>query len=531
MGNICSVTGVTSPKCSKDFKKGYCSTEGCFLNKEALQYNLDIIDNFSKDVVSQIEVLGIENSGSVKFIDFSTFKDLLIQNQLGIKIYYDQPRNKEMIQQLKETLGNEINTATTYVLTTVDSMSDVYGFKVTIDQNYILVMNKRVIQDLYIVLQYPCQTDVFSLIDKNDSTYLNHFVVHIEKLFNDLFKLHINDFIHFDIKPENIVYCSGEDDFRLIDFSIGKVADYSKNYVVTSFHTYMLENSILDILNIHNFVYKNYPQADSNLLLYTIFLYITILKLNDIFCLLYTLCMVIDYRYAKRFLTNGKISVKLLKELLTVFKQFPISILANIYNHINRLEECINYFKILITYYPTIPSIIIQSINNLNQLCEQLKLVYPTYNSISIQPTQQQPTQQQTPAPNPPTALTLPPPLLKMKRQRTSGGKESKIQSFINTYHDTFFITHLIKDKEALQKLINENPILNVYRVNKVLSTTERKLELSRYKINLKTNPTFSLKNLKGQKEEGILSKGDNQTIQIKKYNDILIPISAIYGN
>lgn len=541
MGNICSTainlptvttsqsTTTTTPKCVT-FKSGYCSTEGCFLNQYMLQYNLDL---FPEDAVSQIEVLALGNSGSVKFIDFSMFKDLTKQNQWGIKVYYDEPRNKEMIQQLKESYGNDINTATTYVLTTVDSISDVYGFKVTIDQNYIFDMNKRIIQDVYIVLQYPCRVDVFSLIKKgvyqnNQAVlpYVNHFVKHIEKLFEDLYKLHQNAFIHFDIKPENIVYCSGEDDFRFIDFSIGKVVDESKNYVMSSFHTYLLENTILDILSIHDFVYKNNLQVDPDLRNSTMILYITILQLNDIFCLLYTWCITIDYKYAAQFIKHKKfISVGLLQGLMTVIKPFPQSILTKIYVLLSILDTCIIYFKNSF-YYSGVST----SVDSLEQLCNALKLVYPTYKSM-ITSTQQQPTQQQTPVSNLPTGLTLPPPLLKMKRQRTSGGKDSKIQSFINTYHDTFFITQLIKDKEALQKLIKENPILNVYRVNKVLSTTERKLELSRYKINLKTNPNFSLKNLKGQKEKGILSKGDNQTIQIKKYNDILIPISAVYGN
>jgi serine/threonine protein kinase len=538
MGNICSTsqsTTTSKPSCVT-FKSGYCSTEGCFLNQYMLQYNLDL---FPENAVSQIEVLALGNTGSVKFIDFLTFKDLIIKNQWGIKVYYDEPRNKEMIEQLKESYGNDINIATTYVLTTVDSIQDVYGFKVIIDQNYIFDMNKRIIQDLYIVLQYPCRVDVFSLIQKgvyrnNQAVlpYVNHFVKHIEKLFEDLYKLHQNAFIHFDIKPENIVYCSGEDDFRFIDFSIGKVVDESKNYVTSSFHTYLLENSILDILSIHDFVYKNNLQVDPDLRNSTTILYITILQLNDIFCLLYTWCIAIDYKYAAQFINKKKfISVGLLQGLMTVIKTFPPSILTKIYVLLSILDTCIIYFKNSF-YYSGVST----SIDSLEQLCNALKLVYPTYTNMIApipqqQPTQQQPTQQQTPVSNLPTGLTLPPPLLKMKRQRTSGGKDSKIQSFINTYHDTFFVSNIVKNKEALAKMIKENPILNVYRVNKVLSTTERKLELSRYKINLKTNPTFSLKNLKGQKEEGILSKGDNQTIQVKKYNDTLIPISTIYGN
>ena len=546
MGNICSTsvnlptvttsqTGTTSKSRCISFQKGYCSTEGCFLNQHLLQYNLDL---FPEDAVSQIEVLALGNSGNLQLIDFASFKDLTKQKQFGIKIYYDEPRNKEMIEQLKETLGNEVNTVTTYVLTTVDSTPDVYGFKVTIDQNYIFEMNKRVIQDLYIVLQYPCRVDVFTLIQKgverkNQAVlpYVNHFVKHIEKLFGDLFKLHMNGFIHYDIKPENIVYCSGEDDFRLIDFSIGKVVDETRNYVIDSYHTYLLEYSNVDIMTIHDFVYKNNLQVDQTLRFNTIIIYMTILKLNDIFCLLYSWCLAIDYNYAYQFIDTNKkhISVGLLSGLLRVVKAFPTSVLTNIFVLTQLLEQTIYYFKNSVYYSGISPSI-----DSLEQLFNGLKMVYPTYTSViapSQQPSRPLPPPSQTPATNLPTGLTLPPPLFKMKRQRTTGGKESKIQSFINSYQDTFFVTHLIKDKQALQKLMNENPILNVYRVNKVLSTTERTLELSRYKINIKTNPTFSLKNLKGQKEEGVLSKGDNKTIQIKKYNDVLIPISAVYGN
>jgi hypothetical protein len=93
-------------------------------------------------------------------------------------------------------------------------------------------------------------------------------------------------------------------------------------------------------------------------------------------------------------------------------------------------------------------------------------------------------------------------------------GGSSKVQSFFNQYKNAFFVSPL--------KPPTTDKVIYVYRLDKLVSVTNRTLEVSRYKIDLEKNPTVSLKNLKSKKFQVALSK-DIKRLKLEK--NYLVPL------
>jgi hypothetical protein len=469
-----------------ELDKTFCSSEGCFVDTKLMLQNLNKLPD---QIIDSCELLSIhpdyifqENKTTLDAI-----KQFFQTSQVAGKVYYKKPINLQIITELYNSLGLDINTKTTYVITDIDQYPLCYGLRIKIKDSYTISIKNRKddlisLPEIYIILQYPCQSDIFEVIQQSYTPSLSqayyrqlqrNFLKYMSKLFRDLIQLHDTDFILYDIKLENIVYCGKqEDDFRHIDFSYGllKYEDWIRNKPDKAFFTYVIEQ-VYELLDVREKISKNprsygEDERQSNFKLFK-----TILKLNDVYALLFAYGQSVDYKIVEKYNTNQRIiDLELLeytRSRLLLDKPEHVFIL----HYINKLKEDLK------THMPQNTIMDKELYNLINGL------VYALDHYL---------------------------------RGVLFGGsaKKSKIQSFINQYKNTYFISEKVNEQPYLK-------VIYIYRVNDILSSKNRTLSVSRYKLDLVKNPSMSLKKLKGQKEEAKLVTGS----VLKLNNDRLIPL------
>lgn len=477
------------------FEKNFCSGEGCFIEKDRMYKNLS---KLTEDMIDSIVPLSIyfEYSTSKFSISLDLLKQLFKNYIVASKIFYKEPTNLNIITDLYNAIGDDMNTMTTYIVSDINKIPKCYGFKIIMKNPFKIMLknhkgNEFYLSTAYAIFQYPCQTDIFKIIkdasvpsgtQRTSISLQNNFVKYAPKLFTDLIKFHKHNFILYDIKLENIVYCGKDTDLRHIDFSFGITTydNWTKGIPDRLFRTYYIE-PVNIIMDIQDTILRNFDSFKSNsqILQSNYDLFKIILKLNDVYVLLYSWLLTYNYKKAKEFEHDNSIDLSILGYIRTALKLDRLAtqfILNYIYELKEELEKVTHHVQ--------------QTFKNPLQNTELKNLLNGLIYSLNYYLTGVIP------------------------------GGGSKLNQFINTYKNTYFIS------EALTQQPYVNNIVYIYRINNIIYSYNRTLSVSRYKLDLVKNPSMSLKNLKGQKEEAYLSKGNLPKIVLKKNKEILIPIN-----
>lgn len=469
-----------------ELDKTFCSSEGCFVDTQLMLQNLNKLPN---QIIDSCELLSIhpdhifQNNNTT----LDNIKQFFQTSKVAGKVYYKKPLNLQIITELYNSLGLDINIKTTYVITDIDQYPLCYGLRIKIKDSYTVAIKNRKddlvsLPEIYIILQYPCQSDIFEVIQQSYTPSLSQayyrqlqrtFLKYMPKLFRDLIQLHDTDFVLYDVKLENIVYCGKqEDDFRHIDFSYGlvKYEDWIHNQPEKAFFTYVIK-PVYELLETREKISRNPNSYGADERRSNFELFKTILKLNDVYALLFAYGQSVDYKAVEKYNTNQRIIDLELLEYARARLLLDQPEYVFILRYINKLKEDLK------KYMPQ------------NTIMD--KDLYNLINGLVY-------------------ALDY------YLRGVILGGsaKQSKIQHFINQYKNTYFISEKVNEKPYLK-------VIYVYRINDILSSKNRTLTVSRYKLDLIKNPSLSLKNLKGQKEEAKLITGS----VLKVNNDRLIPL------
>ena len=246
-----------------------------------------------------LEPINVQYSEHHKPID-NTKKESIVNafknKEIGFKIF-----SSMKIAVFRKEIDS-INTLITLKLvekyTTICSIDNIMYFKISDPRIKFIWENDT--SEIYIIMYKNCTNDLQKFIDnKSENTYTI-----IQKLMDDITplmeQLHLKKYIHFDLKPANIVYCDNlckdlNACYRIIDFSLLKLTEDDNkeihfkyiinNYNIITYFTATTKNYVLPFLytDIKTYIKKyNETNGDRSLIIETTQTDVTIDKLKII---------------------------------------------------------------------------------------------------------------------------------------------------------------------------------------------------------------------------------------------------------
>ena len=193
---------------------------GCFIKFPKDLASYFIINNENIKIYKLTE----KNDEALDAVDYTLFIRELQQPNIYFKYFYEDAVNSSE-NNFKDELSNINNVSKileniTDKYTTFKSFNKSYGFKIVINENAAVEIKKDDrtfnVKTLYIILTQKFGKDISNERQSYDGLLL------LKNISPVLAKLHENNIVHGDIKPENIVYdknSTSDIKFKLIDFS------------------------------------------------------------------------------------------------------------------------------------------------------------------------------------------------------------------------------------------------------------------------------------------------------------------------